>query len=57
MSPVFEFAAFVLVKADNASQAQRIAEKTTEEVETSNPSRARAALDDGPPVELEEEDF
>jgi hypothetical protein len=57
VSPVYEFHAFVVVKATDHAQALRIAEKAIEEVEASNPNCARASLDDGPPVELEDEDF
>jgi hypothetical protein len=57
VTPIYEFHAFVVVKATDGAQAQRIAEKATEEVELSNPDRARASLDDGSPAELEAEDF
>lgn len=57
MSPVYEFHAFVIVRASDGAEAQRIAEKATEEVQLSNPDRARASLDDGSPTELEAEDF
>jgi hypothetical protein len=57
MSAVYEFHAFVIVRAADPGDAQRIAEKVTEEVELSNPDRARASLDDGSPAELEAEDF
>lgn len=57
MSPVYEFHAFVVVRASDGAEAQRMAEKATEEVQLSNPDRARVSLDDGSPVELEAEDF
>jgi hypothetical protein len=57
MSPVYEFHAFVIVRASDSAEAQRIAEKATEELQLSNPDRARGSLDDGPPAELEAEDF
>jgi hypothetical protein len=57
VSPIYEFHAFVVVKATDRAQALRIAEKATEEVKASNPNRARASLDDGLPAELEAEDF
>jgi hypothetical protein len=57
MSPVYEFHAFVIVRASDGAEAQRLAEKATEEVQLSNPDRARASLDDGSPTELEAEDF
>jgi hypothetical protein len=47
----------VIVKANDRAQALRIAEKATEEIEASNPNRARASLDDGLPAELKEESF
>jgi hypothetical protein len=57
VSPIYEFHAFVVVKATDGAQAQPIAEKATEEVQLSNPDRARGSLDDGSPAELEAEDF
>jgi hypothetical protein len=57
MSPVYEFHAFVIVQASDGAEAQRIAEKATEDVQLSNPDRARASLDDGSPAQLEAEDF
>lgn len=57
MSPIYEFHAFVVVKGTDRAQALRIAEKATEEVETSNPDRVRVSLDDGSPAELYAEDF
>lgn len=57
MSPVYEFQAFLIVRAPDGAEAYRIAEKASEEVQLSNPDRARASLDDGPPAELEAEDF
>ena len=57
MSPVYEFHAFVVVRASDGAEAQRIAEKATEEVQLSNPDRARVSLDDGSSTELEAEEF
>jgi hypothetical protein len=57
VSSIYEFHAFVVVKGTDRAQALRIAEKATEEVETSNPDRVRVSLDDGSPAELESEEF
>ena len=57
MSPIYEFHAFLIVRASDGAEAQRIAEKAAEDVQLSDPDRARASLDDGPPAELAEEDF
>jgi hypothetical protein len=57
MSAVYEFHGFLIVRAPDPGEARRIAEKVIEEVELSNPERARASLDDGPPAELEAEEF
>jgi len=55
--PVFEFSAYVVVKANDAKEARLLAEKATEEVQLANEGCARAVLDDGASTPLDDEDF
>lgn len=55
--PVYLFGAFVIVKANDAQEARRLAEEASQDVELTYPERARVSLDDGVAEPLEDEDF